>query len=265
MARFAILAYAPSLHAKHAVIAALAAHHAREAYGDRWDDLLIECARYTAESRQPWSEPPILDPAPVEGTVPELRDAVMARDRPGAETWLAAHLEDPDNELFAVAAEDFEDLGMKVIVTDAAIQLSHILGERGRYAALRIAVWEMTAAPSGKLPPEASSHTEAADLRSRLVDNALAENGSIESVQAVFLFDAAKGRNIFDRVCGYLATLPLRDAPAVTEKKIEVPIYRLARDYGQHLRAFASGDKRLQIATAFNLENAQSFVDWSLA
>lgn len=165
--------------------------------------------------------------------------------------------------MFDVAADDFDDLGMKVIVTDAAIRLSRILGEQGRYAALRIAVWEMTAA-AGKTPrTEARSYTEA--LRSRLVDNALAEKGSIESVQAVFLYDAAKDTNVFDRVCGYLATLPVREAPVAAVKKIDPPVYRLARDYGQHLRAFASGDERLQLATADNLEHASSFVDWSFA
>ena len=165
--------------------------------------------------------------------------------------------------MFEVAAEDFDDLGMKVIMTDTAIRLARILGEHGRYAALRIAVWEMTAASRKTLRAEASSYTE--DLRERLVDNALAEKGSIESVHAVFLYDAARGTNVFDRVCGYLATLPVRQAPVVAAKKIDPPVYRLARDYGQHLRAFASGDERLKIATSWNLEQASSFVDWSFA
>lgn len=262
MARFAILSYAPSLHAKHAVVAALAAHEARAAYGDRWDDLLIECARYAAESRQPWSEPPILDPPRIDGSVPDLRDAVNAHDRLGAERWLASRLRDPEHDLFSVAAENFDDLGMRVIITAAAIKLSRILGQPGRYAALRIAVWEMTAGSVGA-PVPAGAWSE--NLRDRLVGNALAENGSIESVQAVFLYDAAKDTNVFDRVRGYLATLPAREAPMVRAEKLEPPVYRLARDYGQHLRAFASGDERLQSATAYNLEHAPSFADWSLA
>src|SRR5688572_14827187 len=52
--RFAVLAYAPSQHAKRAVMACRAAHDLRDALGDRWLDMIIECARYAAESRQPW-------------------------------------------------------------------------------------------------------------------------------------------------------------------------------------------------------------------
>jgi len=103
------------------------------------------------------------------------------------------------------------------------------------------------------------------DLRTQLVENAIADKGSIESVQAVFLYDSAKGTNAFDRVRDYLATLPLNEAPAVPALQIDPPIYRLARDFGQHLRAFASGDGRLQSATAYNLEHAPSFADWSFA
>src|ERR1700686_3956389 len=57
VARFAVLAYAPSQHAKHALLACLAASEA----GAR-DEVLVECAIYAAASRQPWSEPPILEP-----------------------------------------------------------------------------------------------------------------------------------------------------------------------------------------------------------
>jgi hypothetical protein len=60
--RFAVLAYVPSQHAKRAVMACRAAHDLREELGERWIDMIIECARYAAESRPPWSEPPILDP-----------------------------------------------------------------------------------------------------------------------------------------------------------------------------------------------------------
>ena len=58
--RFAVLAYAPSQHGKHALLACLAAWRLRaEPY---FDDVVTQCAIYAAESRQPWSEPPILTP-----------------------------------------------------------------------------------------------------------------------------------------------------------------------------------------------------------
>jgi hypothetical protein len=254
------------------VIAALAAYEARDSYGERWDDLLIECAKYAAASRQPWSEPPILDPPHVDPgqrrDVDALRKAVAAHDRLAGERWLAARLDDdPQHDLFTVAADNFDDDGMNVIVTAAATELSKILGDKGRYAALRIAVWEMTSsvwprASARDVPAEAGTHT---DLRKRLADTALAEKGSLESVQPVFLYDAAKDTNVYDRVSEYLATLPVSEAPPVQTHRLNPPIYQLARDYGQHLRAFASGDERLISATAYNLENGPSFADWSFA
>jgi hypothetical protein len=254
------------------VIAALAAYEARDSYGERWDDLLIECARYAAASRQPWSEPPIMDPPAVDAgqrrDVDALREAVAAHDRLAAERWLAARLDDdPEPDLFTVAADNFDDLGMKVIVTAAATKLAKILGEKGRYAALRIAVWEMTANASvgQALLPVRTGKSACPTLRKQLVNNALAEKGSIESVQAVFLYDAAKDINVFDRVSDYLATLPISEAPPVPARRINPPIYQLARDYGQHLRAFASGDEQLMSATAYNLEKGPSFADWSFA
>ncbi|MFZ2490195.1 MAG: hypothetical protein WA208_01795, partial [Thermoanaerobaculia bacterium] len=53
VARFAVLAYAPSGHSRHALLACLSARDVRDVAGERFDDLLIECARYAAESRRP--------------------------------------------------------------------------------------------------------------------------------------------------------------------------------------------------------------------
>ena len=59
IARFAVLAYAPAQHAKHAMLSCLAAFDLRDEAGAHDDDLLTECAIYAAQSRQPWSEPPM--------------------------------------------------------------------------------------------------------------------------------------------------------------------------------------------------------------
>src|ERR1043166_4286379 len=64
--RFAVLAYAPWQHAKHALLACLAAHDLRKELGPRYADVLPECALYPGPPRQPWSDPPILDPPPLE-------------------------------------------------------------------------------------------------------------------------------------------------------------------------------------------------------
>src|SRR5258707_14056248 len=53
VARFAVMAYAPSQHSKHALLACLSAYDIREECGERWDALLTEWAIYAAQSRQP--------------------------------------------------------------------------------------------------------------------------------------------------------------------------------------------------------------------
>lgn len=260
MARFAILAYAPSLHSKHAVIAALSAYELRDSLGSRWSDLLIEVARYAAETRQPWSDAPILDPPAVDSNEPRdlhaLRNAIDSHDRPAAERWLAARLDDCADDLLTVAAEHIEAF----LLTAAALKLSTILGNKGRYAALRIAIWDMLSAP-----PTGPSSPPLNDLRSKLLASAIAEKGSIESVNAVFLYDAAKNSVAFERVSSHLSALELKTGTAELPRFSAPAIYRLARDYGQHLRACAIGDERLKPATAYNLANAPSFADWSFA
>jgi len=269
VARFAVLAYAPSQHAKHAFLAMLAAHELRADYRDRWDELLSECARYTAESRQPWSEPPILDPPPFDPDEPHdadaLRAAMAARDRLAAERWLAARLDDENlfDDLMTVAADDFEDFGHKIIVTSVAFKLLPILGEKGRFATLRCAVWEIVA--SGSVAVDAAEGGGATQsLHELLIQNAVAERGSLEAMHHVFLYEAAKGTIVFDRVCDYLASQPLR-SERIELPAAHPPIYCLARDYAQCLKAFALRDPRLAAAAAYNLEHAPSFADWSFA
>src|SRR5260370_36442890 len=96
-------------------------------------------------------EPRILTPPAIgddqRGDLGEIRAAIDAGDRLRAERWLARRYQDADfrDDFFTVAADDFEDLGHKLIVANAAWKLAPILGEQGRYATLRIAVWEWTA------------------------------------------------------------------------------------------------------------------------
>jgi hypothetical protein len=274
VARFAVLGFAPSQHSKHALLATLAARDLRDDYGDRWDDLLSECARYVAESRQPWSEPPILEPPAIDADQPRdieaLRAAVVTRDRLAGERWLAARLDDDDllHDLLVVATDDFEDLGHKLIVTTAAWKLASILGEKGRYAALRVATWEIIS--YGNVIPsredgEESGRVDEGTLYDHLVQNTLAEKGSLESMHEVFLYHAAMNTPVFARVCNYLASQPRRSSAIDLPLVGAPPIYRLARDYGQCLKAFALRDQRVAAAAAYNLEHGPSFADWSFA
>jgi hypothetical protein len=260
VARFAVLSYAPSQHAKHAVLAALAAWELREEAGENWDSLLAECAYYAAASRQPWSEPPIMTMPEVDDTMPadidELRAACDAQDRLRAERWLARRIDAPSlaNELLTVAAEDLSDLGHKLIISNAALKLVPILGDQGKYVTLRMAVTELTAYRGEPAPPPA------ADL-DRLIECCIAEEGSLESAHGVFRFDAAIERGQHS------------EAPRA---KASPPVYRLGRDLGATLKAHSVA-KRLRArfptadldgfvaAVQYNLEHGPSLEDWSFA
>ncbi len=291
VARFAVLAYAPSQHAKHAMLSCLAAHELRDDLSDRFDAVVTECAIYTAASRQPWSEPPIMDPPPLEpdqrGDLDELLAAIDTSDRHRGERWLARRLDDEDfpSDYFDAASRDFEDLGHKLIVATAAWKLVPILGERGRYATLRMAIWEMTADRGARdfveqgvaLPPET--------LLARLIDHVACEKGAVVSAQAVFLLDAALEASALAhddlparRTRDYLTahTDDCVGDPVADEVPTSIPVYRLARDYGECLQAFAVAKRlrsrfpdvpvdRFVAAACYNLEHGQSFEDWSFA
>jgi hypothetical protein len=110
IARFAVLAYAPSQHAKRAVMAARAAHDLMTF------ELVVECARYAAESRPPWSEPPIFE------------DVELP-------SW---------EELRANARGD------ALLMLDTAIALEQLLGSKGRAALVRM----VTSEPESEHPTE---------------------------------------------------------------------------------------------------------------
>ena len=271
VARFAVLSYAPSQHAKRAVMAVRAVHDLREEAGERWVDWIVECARYAAESRQPWSEPPMLDPPEVDPSQPpnveELRAAIETKDRPRAEQWLAARVDDADGDLRAVARGD------ALLLTDAVLALAPHLGEKGRYALLRIAIWEMLAGNSEELPAESLD---------ALIAKAIAENGSLESVRNVLLV-CSQGCHP-ERERGTWAGGGERHGPSATTHPgpsltlgmtgfVAKPLhpYHLARDYAQTLLAHAARLPQNANIDGFlaavrdNLERGEGYEDWTLA
>jgi hypothetical protein len=286
--RFAILAYAPSLHAKHAVLSCLAAWQLRDQLGDAFDELVVECARYTAQSRQPWSEPPIFDPPHVDVSHPrdadELRAAVAAHDRLRGEQWLAARLDNRElaRDLFLVAAEGVS--GDPLLTAVAAWKLAALLGEKGRFVALRIAVWELTSGAATKAPGSATDIDAEALLHS-LIDDYVASGGDVSAAQALFLFDAALEASAIsgdDAIAqSVFARLSERVRPSGEKVEIAEPAqppmtYPLARDYGTHLIAhavarriaarFASIDAaRIIAAAGHNLVHGSSFEDFAFA
>jgi hypothetical protein len=258
VARFAVLAYAPSQHAKHAVISCRSAWDIREELGDRFDDVLTECAIYAAGSRQPWSEPPITDPPAIDadqrGDVDELRECVATGDRLRAERWLAKRYRDPDflRDYFTVASDDYEDLGHKLIVAVTASKLASIFGEQGAYAALRIGMWEMTAYRGNSRPPGGD-----------VIANMIANRGEVENAHAVWHYDAMQEAFGVRRLAAAFKAVPRHRTPKAT------PVYRLARDYGAYLKSFSVAkrlnDPRIIAAAKYNLDHAPSFEEFSFA
>lgn len=252
--RFAVLAYAPSQHAKHALLACLAAWDLRDE--PAFDDVVDRCAVYAAESRQPWSEPPILTPPVIEpdqrGDRDELLAAIADGDRLRAERWLAKRYEDPDfrSDYFAAAADDFEDLGHKLIVASAAQRLIPILGEQGTFATLRVGIWEMVAYRDAEHYEEEGVALDAKTLATQLIDRFVADEGDIVSAHALFLLDAALATEddaTILRVRDYLSSLCSdgRPRPPASEASANPPIYPLARDYAECLKIHALA-KRLR-------------------
>lgn len=237
--RFAVLAFAPSMHAGRALVSCRAAGALREAAGDAWVPWIVACARYAAESRPPWSEPPPLDPPAVAGEeLSALDAAIEAKDRLAAERWLASHLADAERELAARAG------GESAILLETARWLESRLGEKGRFALLRTVVWKLV---------EERERDRSAPLH-ELIANVREARGGV---------DAA------GRVLAALAAVPEREAaPAVSLP----PPYRLGRDFGQTLIAHAYASRLspadsevLLAAVCENLEHGESYEEWSHA
>lgn len=261
--RFALLAFAPSLHAMRALVACRCGWDLAERGHVDSMAVAAACARYAAESRPPWSEPPPLDPPAVATDHPtgveELRSAVAEGDRLRAERWLAACGDG------AAAILRGEAQGDARLLLDTAEALVPRLGEKGRHALRRTVVWGMAAhdpLPSG--PDGAASARSTAGRRSdapmkpepveRRLERVQRERGSVDAVGELLV-------ELSDRP-------PIRAAPAHPRL---VP-YRLARDFGQTLIAHAFSSRLpehqasiLLAAVHENLEHGESYADWSFA
>jgi hypothetical protein len=226
--RFAVLAYAPSQHAKRAVMACRAAYAFRS--HEIFLPLTLECARYAAASRLPWSEPPILEP-------PSHPAPSLNGDRLAAEAWLGAHLADAEETLRTVVRGDAR------LMLDTALALEGPLGSKGRYALLRMVICELFL--------ENDDPSEPLDV---LVDRAIATNGAIDAVRAVFV---ASLRNAGVPPAGPAASPPPPPPP-----------YELARDYANFLIAHTIQTPRYAeflAAVHHNLTHGESYADWSFA
>lgn len=288
--RFAILAFSPSQHSRHAVLACLAAHSLRGERELNVDGLTTACAVYASQSRPPWSEPPITDPPPLlDSELPnrnDLDEAIANGDRRSAERWLAAHMDDPEfeAEFLEISAHDLADQGHKLIMAAAAVELADIIGDKGRFATLRIATAEWTA--YREPPPEENTPgIEPRELASTLIDRLVASKGDTIAFHAIELYDAALsclhagwGDSVESRVRAHLeSTLSSDDVWAEMQPvALTAPVYQLGRDYAQYLLATAIARRmaarfpdissdRIAQASHFNLRHGPSFEDWSFA
>jgi len=260
--QFAVLAYAPSQHAKHAMISCLSAWDLRNHLGSQWDEVLTECAIYAATSRQPWSEPPITTPPALEpggrGDIDELRESVETLDRLRGERWLARRYRDRnfERDYFTIATDDFEDLGHKLIVAVTAWKLSKIFPP---YPTLRTAIWEMTAYRGMARSPV--TH----DVVERMIDS----RGDMEAAHALFIYDAALETGDEE----IIKKVGLEDRQSCLSGQAGLPVlhlpYRLARDCGAYLKSLVIarrfGNARIAEAAKYNLDHAASFEDYSFA
>ncbi|HVT01949.1 MAG TPA: hypothetical protein VHL58_01080 [Thermoanaerobaculia bacterium] len=270
LARFAVLAYAPTEHARHAIFAIASAAAAIETFPDHSEEILAACARYTASSRLPWSEPPIPDPPRIDDatgyTSEKLRQAVADGDRLEAERWLAANFLRPDfpEVFFAAAAEDLADFGHKLTVAVHAWKLAAAVPPPHRFAILRIAPWEWTAYRGDDSDSKASSRSMSMEQAVRACVQSM-ESGEeglvdfhwLELLDAALEVSAITGSSsVQDRV---LACVSSRFSPAgretgesplidpVKDGDFIAPSYDLSRDYAGYLQSFAIG-KRLERA-----------------
>jgi hypothetical protein len=297
VARFAVLAYSPSEHGKHSVMSCLAARELLASAGERAIDLIAECATYAASCRQPWSEPPISDPPALAGNqrrdLAEIRAAIDAGDRLRAERWLASRIDDPQlgRDFFTLAGDSFGDLGHQLLMAVTTWKLATVFDPRGRFATLRVAVWEWTSSRGPRFQTS-QRDIDSGRLADALVDRFIEERGSLISGHALLLFDAASeaaglagDASIEERVCSYLRAeldtgrLDRREAARAQKVAGEsrgVPVYRLARDYGECLQMYAVAMRlgnrfpslpvNQMLAAAWeNLETAPSFEEWSFA
>lgn len=287
IARFSYLAYSPSQHGKHAFLSVVAAHDVREPLGERFVDLLAECAIYAAQSRQPWSEPPITDPPVVTDHDVPLARALDSRSRELGEQWLAARFraEHFSAEFFVSASRDLADFGHNLTVAGGAWRLAEILGSADRYPLLRVALLEWLAQTESEPPRPAGSSLD--EIMRRVCNAVVSEEGSLISFHLLELMDSALtatetsgDREIVNGVLGYVASqlesFEEKSGILLPPPSVEDCVYRLGRDYGAVLLAHSIRIRRAARfpdvdfngvcgAAARNRDSAASSEEWSFA
>lgn len=294
VSRFAALAFNPSQHGRHAFLATLSAWDLREACGERWVEMLAECAVYVAEGRLPWSAAPLLEAPPLEEQDridrEGIRTALRERDRDLALRWLGARASRPGliDDFFDAATADLGDDGHPLIVSVAAWKLSLLQDSHPSFAALRPAAEEWTAKRESEEPVSGDGSGTIRSIVTETIDRVAGRGGDPESFHDLALLDAALeaaelgAPDAVVQRAVLVAAARARSRPEPAER-VEldergagpVPIYPLARDWGALLKAYAIAGRmerrfpstpgsRLIAAAEYNLRTS-SFDQWSFA
>jgi hypothetical protein len=117
-----------------------------------------------------------------------------------------------------------------------------------------------------------------------VINEVIANDGELESFHQLVLLDAAieaaslgADDHVFNTVAAHLSTginlSTNADRKTPNDEKLELPTYRLARDYAEYLKAFDIARRRcsredaprLIAAAKYNRDHAASFEEWSFA
>lgn len=288
--RFTLLAFTPSEHGRASLLAVVAARDLGESSGERRDELTAECAIYSASVRAPWSEPPIADPPAIDDaqsdSIDEIRLAIEGKDRLRGERWLAKVIrgERPARRFFEAAALTLPRGTHDFVTTMGVWRVAERVPEQFRFASLRVAVAAWTAGRSDEEPATRAETTGSIDAMARRMASAYERgDGSPLEFRRIALFDAALAVRSID-ACADIGEEALHycgddGSPDRLEGSVSdtpLPVYSLARDYATYLQAVAIQERlrravdndalaRIRATAYKNLENAESFEEWSLA
>lgn len=282
--RFAVLAFAPSEHGRAALLSIAAASTIHDVVADA-PALLERCAIYVADTRAPWSEPPIGDPPALDDDQRddgvEIAAAIATKDRLRGERWLAKVLtrDDVMSRYFEAASRAGDSL-LSFPVAVALWKIASSAPPFARFAILRDAVADWTQPSSSEMNTEGSSSWE--NVLPRAIESLQHGASGIIAVQRIVALESAAfverelsladaARRIAWNVAATLDDAEERREGAAPANTPE-PVYPLARDYGGYLQLFAirrrgtiaaAVDERA-LGAAWEQMQSESYEEWTL-
>jgi hypothetical protein len=272
--RFAVLAFAPSEHGKAALLAVVAGSEIANALDDS-ATLVRHCAEYQADTRTPWSEPPIGDPPALEASqrddFQEIEEAIIHGDRLRGERWLAANLERNDlaERFFSAAIAASGESLLTIPVAVALWKIASSVPDHVRFSILRNAVNDWTQHPH-EMRKSATSELLWSDELKRLSVDVARRGGSLLELQRLIalgslheLEEAAGGEVARGAASAIMAEREEEtSAEMVSAAEPPPPLYTLARDYATYLILYRM---RPQLAGAAGVDAANAILNaaWS--